>query len=322
MLSRSDPLHALASEIYGVLSNRLYVLVLQKYLSSDRSRMPTRLRQLVMSAAVSILEHSINIDQQPALATWSWYLGALSQHHPALLLLNEVYVGHNDPEVEQRIWRCMDYAFDLEPGGSNDDKFRYILEELVRKSTIYTTMKGIRAPTHMPHVGSRTLTKSKSGQQEEQPQSPTSRATSNTSVGVPNTRFPTQQTSPPPPQSQHASPGTSAQPYNQQASRPPMSFPGAVPNVDWGTIDFTSSIPNLQGSFPSSEPFNFNDYTASMSMGSMVPSGTLAGLSDRHGSDTTSISGLAPYGSTGSSPMDALNDIDWVSRKYVVHERS
>lgn len=319
MLSRSVPLHALASEIYGILQNRLYVVVLQKYLSSDRSKMPPRLRQLVMSAAVSGLEHSINIAEQPALATWSWYLGALSQHHPALLLLNEMYVVHNDPEVEDRIWRCMDFAFGLEPGGSNEDKFRYILEELAKKSTIYLKMKGIRAPAHMPHVGSRTLTKTRSKQQEEQQQIPTSRFSPSISdiyTSGPSTRFPTQQTSPPPAQAQHTSSTTSSQPYNQQATRPPMSFPGAVPQVDWGNIDFPAPLPSLHNQFGSSGPFNFNDYTAAMSMGPMVPSGTLAGMSDQQGSDTTSASGIGSYGTTGSSPMDALNDIDWVSRHW------
>jgi hypothetical protein len=321
MLSRSVPLHALASEIYGILQNRLYIIILQKYLSSDRSKMPARLRQLVMSASVSVLEHSINIDQQPALGIWSWYLGALSQHHPALLLLNEVYAAHNDPEVERRIWRCMDFAFDLEPGGSNDDKFRYILEELAKKSTIYSSMKGIRAPTHMPHVGSRTLTKTISKQQEEQQHNPTSRfspSVSNAYISGPSTRFPTQQTSSPPVQVQHTSPTTTAQPYNQQATRPPMSFPGAVPQVDWGNIDLSAPLPSLHNQFGNSEPFNFNDYTATMPMGLMVPSGTLAGMSDQQGSDTTSTSGLAAYGTAGSSPMDALNDIDWVSRHFVL----
>ncbi|KAH7394049.1 hypothetical protein DE146DRAFT_679330 [Phaeosphaeria sp. MPI-PUGE-AT-0046c] len=313
MLSKSVSLHALASEIYGILSNRIYVILLQKYLSSDRSRMPTRLRQLVMSASVSILEHSMNIEIQPALSTWSWYLGALSTHHPALLLLNEVYTAQNDPEVEARIWRCMDYAFGLEAANSSEDNFRSLLEDLVRKTTIYTNMKGIRAPSHMPHAGPRTLTNAKARRREEQQQNSTFRSepgTSSTTVAGPSARFPAQQISPPS-QTQHVSTTTQTRPYNQQATRPPMSFPGAVPNVDWGTIDFPGPLPSLHAPFSSSEVFNFNDYTASMTMTPMVPSGTLAGMSDRHGSDTTSSSGLAAYGTTGSSPMDALNDMDW-----------
>ena len=96
-LSKRAPLHALAAQIYGILSNRLYIHILQKYLSSDKHKMPERLRQIVLSAAIMILEHSQNIEQQPALSTWSWYVGALHQYHTALLILNEMYAQPRTP---------------------------------------------------------------------------------------------------------------------------------------------------------------------------------------------------------------------------------
>src|SRR5690242_13229147 len=90
MLSKTAPLHALASLIYSILSNRLYIQILQKYLSSDRHQMPDRLRQIVLSASILTIENSQTIEQQPMLSTWSWYVGALHQYHTALLVLNEL----------------------------------------------------------------------------------------------------------------------------------------------------------------------------------------------------------------------------------------
>jgi hypothetical protein len=301
MLSKSVPLHALASEIYGILSDRLYIQLLQKYLTSDRSKLPGRLRQLVMSSAVTALEHSMVIEQQPALSTWSWYIGAIQQYHPALLLVNELYTAHNEPEVEARIWRCMDFAFGLEPGGSNVEKFRFILEELVKKSSMYTSMKRVRAPTNMPHAGPRTLTKGSEAKHDEakewnrSPQPNLSRSNTNTAAQQPS----------PPPQTQH---------YQQHAARTQtLSFPGAVPNVDWGTIDLPAQLSDLQPHFPNPEPYNFGHYAPSTNAGSPAPTSTSLSQNRRQESDTSSASAVMFHGgSAHSSPMDALNDIDWV----------
>jgi hypothetical protein len=308
MLSRTVPLHVLASEIYGILSDRLYVVLLQKYITSDRTKMPPRLRQLVMGAALRILEHSMVIEQEPALSKWSWYIGALQQYHPALLLLNEVYVAHNEPEVEIRIWRAMDFAFGLEPGRSNVEKFRFILEELAKKSRIYTSMKGIRAPTNMPHAGPRTLTKSQAKKQEENRQSQV-RQSSLRNPGVSSnaygSRTPAQQQSPPP----QVLPYQSPTPISTAATSS-LSFPGAVPVVEWGTINLTESISTNQQPFLGAE-YNFNDFVPSMPIENLIPPNTLARVNQRHGSDSSSP-GAVVYG-TGGGPMDVMDDVDWVS---------
>lgn len=305
MLSKSVPLHVLASEIYGILSDRLYILLLQKYLSSDRTKMPGRLRQLVMSAAVTTLEHSMVIEQQPALATWSWYIGALHQYHPALLLLNELYTAHNEPEVESRIWKCLDFTFGLQPGGSNIEKTRLILEELVDKTRIYASMKKLRAPNNMPHAGPRKHTPGyQARQQEERERSGSLKSErSGSAVSAYGTGNPTivQHTSSPPQSHRYQRP----QAHN-------MSFPGAVPNVDWGSINLASSTSDLQQRFSGSESYDFNQYTPS---GSMVPAGTMLGVDQSLGSEASSpgfsIRGMTG-GTAGSSPMDVLNDVDWV----------
>ena len=85
-----------------------------------------------------ILEHGQNIEQQPALAIWSWYIGALHQYHSAILIIHEMYAGSYTPAMEQRAWRCLDYAFELsQTGVSNQEKGREVLEELAHRSYFY-----------------------------------------------------------------------------------------------------------------------------------------------------------------------------------------
>ncbi|KAF2033375.1 hypothetical protein EK21DRAFT_59107 [Setomelanomma holmii] len=307
MLSKSVPLHVLASEIYGILSDRLYILLLQKYLSSDRTKMPTRLRQVIMSSAVTVIEHSMVIERQPALSTWSWYIGALHQYHTALLLLNELYAGQNEPEVEARVWKCLSFAFDLPAEGSYMEKTRFVLEDLIEKTKIYASMKRLRAPIDMPHAGLRRHTPGYQARQKEERERSASLQSSVSGSGTS---------------------GIFSSPLGQQASPPPQvrdqhqqlpqtqkfSFPGAVPNTDWGTIDFSASTSNLQQTFDGSNLYNFSDYSASTNAGGLMPLGA-ASAGQRHGSDASSpgaavYGGIAP-GTTHSSPIEALNDIDW-----------
>lgn len=324
MLSKSEPLHALASEIYGILSDRLYVLLLQKYLSSYR-KMPDRLRQLVMSAAVSILEHSMVIEQQPALSIWSWYIGALHQYHPTLLLLNELYAGHNEPEVEDRVWKCLDFAFGLPPGGSNIEKTRYILEELVEKTRIYSSMKRVRVPNNMPQPQPRKHTPGyKAREQEERERSGSMQSdlsspdatgqgsgTNITAQRTPSpqaTRVPQRQAQPPPP------PNPNPHPHP-----PALSFPGAMPSVDWGSINLPTDTLSLQQPVPTSEVYNFNEYVPKPSDVGMATANPLLSVEQHQGSDASSP-GTVPFGgynpgTTDTSPMDIMNEIDWVSKK-------
>jgi hypothetical protein len=155
MLNKSVPLHAIASKHYGIGSDRLYIHILQRFISSDKHAMPERLRQITMGACVRILEHSMSIEQESALNIWSWYTGALHQFHASLLLLNEMYIADIDPALEQRIWTCLDYTFELPAGGSGVVKTRMILKDLIEKLDIYANLRRWRAPKDMPQAGRR-----------------------------------------------------------------------------------------------------------------------------------------------------------------------
>ncbi|KAF1973552.1 fungal-specific transcription factor domain-containing protein [Bimuria novae-zelandiae CBS 107.79] len=141
MMSRDNPLHAVAMEMYGIMSSRLYLATLHPFASSDKRKMPERLRQIMISSCIMIVEHSMNIDQQPALSQWSWYVGALHQYHSAMLLLSELYVTRVDPALSARIWRCLDYAFELPSSLGETEKIRFLLGELVERTCSYTSLR-------------------------------------------------------------------------------------------------------------------------------------------------------------------------------------
>lgn len=309
MLSKSVPHHFLAAEVYGILSNRLYIMILQNYISSDKRSQPVRLRQVTMSAATMILEHSMTIEHEPVLTVWSWYIGALHQYQVSLLLINELYAGPRDPDMEMRIWKCLDYAFELSSEIPYVDKVRLVLEELIGKTKMYADIKRIRAPKNMPQPGPRINTPGyKARQREEQeererigglqPASSNIDLPSNSPVTAP---APTQQT----PQKQY--------PESQRNE----GFGAAVPNVNWGSIALPAPLP-----YPQQGPSNYNYGAAPPA----VPPPTsqdfqapdVKATANQYQGNTSSGSGPTLYGggtagvSTGSHPMEALDEIDWV----------
>lgn len=298
MLSKTEPLHVLASELHGIVSNRLYVAILQKYIAGARNKMPERLRQLTMSAATMILEHGMSIEQHPILSSWAWIVGALHQHHSALLLVNEICVSNPEPAMEQRIWRCLDYSFNLPPGLPNIEKTRIVLEDLVGKSKRYTEIKRIRAPTNMRDAGPAPEPRTQAQQEDKHRQNSVPAPTANAGPFPHNIggRSTPQQLVPSPRQSalQHAS---TMGPRRAQ-------FPGAIPTVDWGTIDLPASL-------PISQQQTYSDFHLT------TPAQRYASVAEHTAGSNASSPNSAVYGmtpgSTGSNSMDAINDIDWVS---------
>jgi hypothetical protein len=144
-----------AKIIKALLLSRLHVMVLHRYHNSVVTPMPDRLRTIMLSNGTAILETSVALETLPELKSWAWYVGALSQHHTAFLLLLEVYVYPNCKEAD-RIWPCLDYIFECEPTENRRTKALRVLSELQQKTAVYQSMRGMRAPTNMErHIGQR-----------------------------------------------------------------------------------------------------------------------------------------------------------------------
>lgn len=300
MLNKSEPVHVLASELYGIVSNRLYVSILQKYITSARSRMPERLRLLAMSAATMILEHGMTIEQHPILSSWSWIVGALHQHHCALLLVNEIYIANPEPAMEQRMWRCLDYSFNLPAGLSNVEKTRMVLEELIGKTKKYSDLKRVRVPANMPRA---CVAPRQRVQREERERSGSTQSNMSTSGPLSHLLSGNADmkniTPPPPPLSQSQS---------LQAGNPVATgintFPGAIPTVDWGTFDMPSPMP--VSSYSGISPTNYTS--------TLLPDAAQQVGDDADSPQSVMYGGIGMMaGSTNGNIMDAVNDIDWVS---------
>ncbi|KAG9238783.1 hypothetical protein BJ875DRAFT_3446 [Amylocarpus encephaloides] len=149
------PVQKAAKIVKALLLSRLHVMVLHRYHNSVVTPMPDRLRSIMLANGTANLETAVALETLPELKNWAWYVGALTQHHTAFLLLLEVYVYPNRKEVD-RIWPCLDYIFECDPTENRRTKALKVLSELQQKTAIYQSMRGMRAPTVMEkHIGQR-----------------------------------------------------------------------------------------------------------------------------------------------------------------------
>jgi hypothetical protein len=309
MLDKTHPLHVLAMEIYGILSCRMYIMVLQKFASNEHRLMPERLRQITISTAVMILEHSMAIEQTPALADWAWYIGAINSYHVALLLLSELYAKERDPAVEARVWRCLDFVFELPGGLQPIEKTRMVLEELVGRTQAYQAARRFRAPAHMEHAGPR---KSYGVVSEDAEHTASDRGLRTLSTQSGASAFTMS--------SGHPGPDLSGIGHYHQAptAEYPSTYGVLVPPSAGGqpptsVVAGCSTAAETQG-FPMA---GYSADTAHTAVAATVPSGLQQheqlGQSHHQGPAEPTQSTLGPAFGQGSGQLEALPDIDWVS---------
>lgn len=148
LVEENTPLQLLAKHVYRILSNRCFVIVLQRYAISAAHPMPERLRQILIQACICAVEGGIAMETQPEVKLWSWYRGAVLQYHAAMLLMFDVYARPNIKEAP-RIWNCLDYIFELRPSSSPKDKAEGVIIELRDRLEIYHSLRKTRATTEV-----------------------------------------------------------------------------------------------------------------------------------------------------------------------------
>ena len=147
------PVQKCAKVVKALLLSRLHIMVLHRYHNSVAQAMPDRLRNIMLASGTTTIETAVALETLPELKSWSWYGGALQQYHTAFLLLMEVYVYPLRKEAD-RIWHCLDYIFERDSREPRREKAKNILSELQRKTAVYQSMRGMRAPVVMnKHVG-------------------------------------------------------------------------------------------------------------------------------------------------------------------------
>jgi hypothetical protein len=148
MLDEKNPLQVFAKHVMALGVNGLYIQVLHRYLFSTTTKMPDRLRQVLIEAGLSQMENAIALETTPSLAPWSWYKGAFNQYHSALLLMVEVYAYPMRKDAP-RIWKCLDYIFDIPPHLSPKQKAELVITDLRDRMEIFHQMRRVRATTQM-----------------------------------------------------------------------------------------------------------------------------------------------------------------------------
>ncbi|KAK2766281.1 hypothetical protein FQN54_007798 [Arachnomyces sp. PD_36] len=164
--ANQKPVQRAAGLVLSILVSRMYIGVLHRYYNSVSVRIPDRLRQIIITTGTQLLENSIELETSPDLQPWSWYSGTYQQYHTAFLLLFEVFLYPMRRESE-RIWRCLDYIFEVPPfpfqPGSDPNRVitrKDLIEHRARKSTqiltqirdrmsAYQTMRKVRIPVQM-----------------------------------------------------------------------------------------------------------------------------------------------------------------------------
>jgi len=148
MIDESVPIQMYGKHVLYLGVNGCFIMILHRYLFSTTQRMPDRLRQILIEAGVSVMENAIALETKRELAPWAWYKGALNQFHSALLLVVEVYAYPMRKDAA-RIWKCLDYIFDIPPHLSPKQKAELVITDLRDRMQVYHEMRKVRTTTQM-----------------------------------------------------------------------------------------------------------------------------------------------------------------------------
>ncbi|PVH96666.1 hypothetical protein DM02DRAFT_569195 [Periconia macrospinosa] len=309
MLDKTIPLHVVAMEFYGILSGRLYARLLHPFASSTYNKrlMPERLRQIMMSASIMMIEHTMTVEQHPVLSQWGWYIGALHQHQIALLLLAELYITTPDSAFATRAWRCLDYSFDLPAHLPQTTKARMVWGEISDRSRQYLSTRRIRPPTNMPQLGTSNSRSDEKTKIQIPPENDDGRGFEFALQTSSNNKL-----------LEQASFEPIQAPSHQTHQQQPYMPLGSVPVTNWESMGMSVGMgvgnlqpPPLMTSGPSM--VDFGNYTPA----ALFPNGTSVPFVENE--NTYGIPGIGNQGQANhhernASAMEStLSDTDWVS---------
>ncbi|KAL8675093.1 MAG: hypothetical protein Q9168_000464 [Polycauliona sp. 1 TL-2023] len=152
------PVQHLGRQVFEITTLRMHIMVLHRYHNSVSYQIPDRLRQIIISSGTEIMERAITIETAPALSPWAWYSSAIQQYHSALLILMEIFAFPNRKEAD-RIWRCLDFVFEIPPHIPKEQRGRWVLTEVRNKMGIYIASRKVMAPSSMlERIGTQSAT--------------------------------------------------------------------------------------------------------------------------------------------------------------------
>ncbi|KAL8860578.1 MAG: hypothetical protein Q9178_002931 [Gyalolechia marmorata] len=147
-VNENIPVQQLGRQICEIATLRMHIMVLHRYHNSVAYQIPDRLRQIIISSGTEIMERAIEIETSPALSPWAWYSSAIQQYHSALLLLMEIHAFPHRKEAD-RIWRCLDYVFEIPSNIPKDQRGRWVITQIRDKMGIFIASRKIMTPSSM-----------------------------------------------------------------------------------------------------------------------------------------------------------------------------
>ncbi|KAH8727710.1 fungal-specific transcription factor domain-containing protein [Phaeosphaeriaceae sp. PMI808] len=113
-LDASIPIQRYAGLVATLLMARCDSMLLYRHLPQTshqpRSDSENRLRDVLLTAALTTLEIGATLDTLPSLSPWAWYSTTYQQYHAVLLLLTELYRTPDLPRKE-RMATIIDHIF-------------------------------------------------------------------------------------------------------------------------------------------------------------------------------------------------------------------
>lgn len=113
-LDATIPIQRYAGLVATLLMSRCDSMLLYRHLPQTslqpRTDSENRLRDVLLSAALTTLEIGATLDTLPSLSTWAWYSTTYQQYHAVLLLLTELYRTPDLPRKE-RMSVLIDHIF-------------------------------------------------------------------------------------------------------------------------------------------------------------------------------------------------------------------
>ncbi|EME40354.1 hypothetical protein DOTSEDRAFT_74979 [Dothistroma septosporum NZE10] len=148
MIDDTVPFQRFGRLLFEMHTKSLHLQVLHRYLFSTTQRMPDRLRQVLIEAGLCQMESSIAYETDSEMQAWTWYRGAFNQYHAALLLMVEVYAYPMRKEAA-RVWKCLDYIFEIPAHLAPKQKAELVLTDLRDRMEVYHQMRKVKVSKQM-----------------------------------------------------------------------------------------------------------------------------------------------------------------------------
>ncbi|OAG37470.1 hypothetical protein AYO21_08324 [Fonsecaea monophora] len=148
ILNTEVPIQRYAQLLMNLMVQRMYVMILHRYLNNSRNKVPERLANLTMQSGLLAMENAVAMERMPELRKWKWYNGAYQQWHIAFLLLSVIYEQPTLRDAE-RIWNVIDFVFEPDLSLSRTQRARAIIAAVRDRTAVYRDLRRIRVPVSM-----------------------------------------------------------------------------------------------------------------------------------------------------------------------------